>query len=970
LATLQRVVLKIVSGNFDDQVDMIRNDEIGALSKAFGGMVKQWKTNLAATEEYERLLAEREAKFVKTEERLKAEIAEQQHVMKLEVERAKLVAVTLEKISEVVNPQPGDLNRLVKNAMKLICGVFSADVAFLGRLSHEGKVLPSSHFWVSDHFDQQYFLKTVQAETYSVLASNLLREGSLVWENLAESPISPEKNHKQANMGIKASVIVMLDADETSMNTIGIGCFRAEKAWPENIVDYLRVMGKALHGALGRWRMEAALQDSEKRFRMIVEQAGEGFFIFDYEGRILDVNRQACHMLGYSREELVEASISDMDIEVEKEGHKERYWKPLGLGDYTTFESHHQRKDGKTFPVEVRLGRVNIGEDRLLLALARNIADRKQEEHKLVESEGRYRSLVDASPSAIMAIQDQRFIFVNPAGVELLGFREPDDLIGRDVLDVVAPTSLGVVRRRFRNFSDEKMFPPIELELLRNDGTSVIVEAASVPMELHGKPTIMMIGQDITGRKRAETRLQESEKRFRMIVEQAGEGFFVLDYEGRILDVNRQTCYMLGYSRNELLKASISDVDTEVEKKGHKERYWESLGPGNYTTFESHHQRKDGKTFPVEVRLGRVDIGEDRVLLALARNIADRKQKETELKKAFEKIMELKDQLEQENIHLRKEIELEYRHEAIVGKSDAIREILRQAEQVAGSDACVLILGETGTGKELLAHAIHNMSPRKGRVMIKVNCAALPASLIESELFGREKGAYTGALTKQIGRFEAANGSTIFLDEIGDLPMEMQVKLLRVLQDGQFERLGSTETIFADVRIIAATNRNLSDLVREGRFRKDLYYRINVFPITIPPLRERREDIPLLIGMFIKELGLKRGKSIDTMPKRTMDLLQSYSWPGNIRELRNVIERAMILSTGSKLRVDRLYSGEDMDTPQMGLDEINRIHIKKVLENNGWRIYGEKGAAKILQLKPSTLQYKIKKLNIEKPVLG
>jgi formate hydrogenlyase transcriptional activator len=321
------------------------------------------------------------------------------------------------------------------------------------------------------------------------------------------------------------------------------------------------------------------------------------------------------------------------------------------------------------------------------------------------------------------------------------------------------------------------------------------------------------------------------------------------------------------------------------------------------------------------------------------------------------------------NIHLRNEIELEYRYDTIVGKSPGIKEILRQAERVAASDTCVLILGETGTGKELIAHAIHNMSPRKARVMIKVNCAALPTSLIESELFGHEKGAYTGALTKQIGRFEAANGSTIFLDEIGDLPMEIQVKLLRVLQDGGFEHLGSTKTISADVRIVAATNRNLATLVKEGKFRKDLYYRLNVFPIVIPPLRERRGDIPLLVRSFIEELCTKKGKSIKSIPKKVMNLLMGYSWPGNIRELRNVIERGIILSNGPKLCIERLNPEEHTDYPEMGLDEIQKMHITKVLESTGWRIYGEKGAGKILNIKPSTLQYKMKRLNIEKPIL-
>jgi len=344
-----------------------------------------------------------------------------------------------------------------------------------------------------------------------------------------------------------------------------------------------------------------------------------------------------------------------------------------------------------------------------------------------------------------------------------------------------------------------------------------------------------------------------------------------------------------------------------------------------------------------------------------------RREAEVELQDSFDEIKQLKDRLEQENIFLREEIEIQFRHDEIVGDSDAIKGVLSQAEMVANQGTSVLILGETGTGKELLAHAIHNMSPRKDRAMIKVNCAALPSTLIESELFGREKGAFTGALSKQIGRFEAADGSTIFLDEVGDLPLELQAKLLRVLHEGQFERLGSIKTVSVDVRVIAATNHDLEQAIREGRFRQDLFYRLNVFPITIPPLRGRREDIPLLVWAFVKELGEGMGRSIEKISKKTMDMLQEYPWPGNVRELRNVIERAMILSTRSTLIIDRLGSKDPTQITNRTLEEIERNHIADVLESVQWRVYGKNGAAEILGLKPSTLQHRMKKLGIEKP---
>ena len=265
----------------------------------------------------------------------------------------------------------------------------------------------------------------------------------------------------------------------------------------------------------------------------------------------------------------------------------------------------------------------------------------------------------------------------------------------------------------------------------------------------------------------------------------------------------------------------------------------------------------------------------------------------------------MKDQLEAENIYFRQEIKMKHQFDHILGQSDGLKYVLYRAEQVAPQNTTVLILGETGTGKELIAAAIHNMSPRKDRPLITVNCAALPANLIESELFGREKGAFTGADTRQVGRFEIAHGSTLCLDEIGELPLELQAKLLRVIQHNEFERLGSSQTIKVDVRIVATTNRNLEEEVRKGRFRQDLYYRLNVFPITVPPLRQRKEDIPLLVQAFMERYARKLGKQITSIQKETMKALQDYPWPGNIRELESIIERAVILCPGPVLQSGR-----------------------------------------------------------------
>jgi len=347
-------------------------------------------------------------------------------------------------------------------------------------------------------------------------------------------------------------------------------------------------------------------------------------------------------------------------------------------------------------------------------------------------------------------------------------------------------------------------------------------------------------------------------------------------------------------------------------------------------------------------------------------NALERKRMEGQLRERLLEIEELKQRLERENIYLQEEIRLLVEHTDIVGQSLAIKKVLSQVEQVAGTDSTVLIQGETGTGKELLARAIHHLSSRKDRPLVTVNCASLPPTLIESELFGREKGAYTGALTRMAGRFEAADGATLFLDEIGELPQEVQSKLLRVLEEGRFERLGSTRTLQVNLRIIAATNRNLAQDVNEGRFRKDLYYRLNVFPIEIPSLRERPDDIPLLVWAFVRQFEKKMGKRVDSISRKNMEALQHHSWPGNVRELRNVIEHAMILSSGRNLNFPPPKSRLPEAPGTRNLQDLERRHILDVLEKSGWRLTGEGGASEILGLKRTTLQSRMKKLGIKR----
>jgi formate hydrogenlyase transcriptional activator len=340
---------------------------------------------------------------------------------------------------------------------------------------------------------------------------------------------------------------------------------------------------------------------------------------------------------------------------------------------------------------------------------------------------------------------------------------------------------------------------------------------------------------------------------------------------------------------------------------------------------------------------------------------------------AFDEIEALKDKLHQEKVYLEEEVRTAHNFGEIVGESATLRRVLKQVEAVAPTDSTVLILGETGTGKELIARALHDLSPRRERTFVELNCAAIPTGLLESELFGHEKGAFTGAITQKVGRFELAHQGTLFLDEVGDIPPELQPKLLRVLQEQEFERLGGTKTIKVDVRLVAATHRDLAKMVADGRFREDLYYRLNVFPVALPPLRERRDDIPRLVRHFTQHFARRMGRRIETIPSSALDALVRYPWPGNVRELQNIIERAVILSPGPSLQVplnDLQAAAEEASAPTavaVTLADAEREHILGALRDTGWVLGGPKGAAALLGMKRSTLRWKMQRLGISRP---
>ncbi len=451
-------------------------------------------------------------------------------------------------------------------------------------------------------------------------------------------------------------------------------------------------------------------------------------------------------------------------------------------------------------------------------------------------------------------------------------------------------------------------------------------------------------------------------------IEQAVVGIFWLDAKGRIHRANLAACRLFGYGEKEILGLTIPDLDPDFSQSYYK-RYWKDVQTKGEVTFEALPKRKDGTRLPVEVTSYYVNFGESGYTCTFVRDITLRKRSEEKLRETLAELRQLKDRLQEENLYLKKEIEVEHNFREILGRSPSFKKVLAQIELVATSEATVLILGETGTGKELIARAVHDLSNRKDQPLVKVNCAALPENLIESELFGHEKGAFTGALSMRTGRFELADGGTIFLDEIGDLSRELQVKLLRVLQECEFERVGSPKTIKVDVRVIAATNRNLEMLMRDGSFREDLFYRLNVFPLHLPPLRERREDIPLLVSHFVEKYGSKIGKKIESVPQKAMNELKAYHWPGNIRELENIIERAVIISRGGRLELGDWLLREGAQSRALALttlEENERQHILKALELTGWRVSGEKGAAKLLDINPKTLQSRMSRLGIRR----
>jgi formate hydrogenlyase transcriptional activator len=448
-------------------------------------------------------------------------------------------------------------------------------------------------------------------------------------------------------------------------------------------------------------------------------------------------------------------------------------------------------------------------------------------------------------------------------------------------------------------------------------------------------------------------------------VERAPDAILWVGSDGQIYRVNETACKLFDLTAEEIIGRKIYAINPEGDKKFFHD-IWLDLQREKMLQFETYILKKNGNRVPVEISANLIEFEGKEYTYGFIRDITMRKESEKKLQEALAEVENLKEQLREEVLYLCQEIKLNHNFDEIITKSDELIKILYKVEQVAATDSTVLIQGETGTGKELFARAIHKASNRRQKPMIKINCAALPSNLIESELFGHEKGAFTGAYARKIGRFELAHENTLFLDEIGELPLDLQVKLLDVLQEGEFSRIGGTRTLKVNVRIIAATNRDLEKAIDAGTFREDLYYRLNVFPITLPPLREHKEDIPFLAEYFTKKYSKKIGKKINTISKNLVERLIAYHWPGNVRELENVIEHGVIISEEGHLDCSDWIPKKGILPDQMlvTFQEMAKNYISKVLETTNGRVSGEKGAAKILGMKRTTLESKMKKLGI------
>ncbi|HEY8224493.1 MAG TPA: sigma 54-interacting transcriptional regulator [Pyrinomonadaceae bacterium] len=732
-------------------------------------------------------------------------------------------------------------------------------------------------------------------------------------------------------------------------------------------------------------RGEIALRASEARNRAILSAIPDLMFLQKHDGTYLDYHAKDPDALLMPPQQFLGKKMQDVLPPELAMGLAECFERALVSDKPVILEYSLEVPQGPRF-FEASVVKCD---DERILSTVRDITERKEAEKALRQSEEHLRQAQQAAKIGTWEwdVETGEAVWSDMIW-QLLGLEPGEGPSTHEYfLQFVHPDDLESFLRK----SNEAMAGAEyynEFRIVRKDGQVIWVSSKgrAVCSEDNVRKGMIGVTIDITQRKQADEALRQSEEHLRQAQQAARVGTWEWDVKTGNSVWSEMIWQLLGLEPG----AGESTLERFVEfihpddRAGALAKATAVIDNGTEYYDEFRIIPRNGQVIWVasKGRVIRSADGRPERMIGVNIDITERKIAEESLKNALAEVQQLKDRLHEENIYLKEEIRVAANFGQIVGESEALRRVLSSAERVAPLNTTVLILGETGTGKELLAHAIHNLSPRSKHPLVKVNCAALPAPLIESELFGHEKGAFTGADTKRAGRFAVAHGGTIFLDEVGELPLDLQAKLLRVLEEGELEVVGSSRTVHVDVRVIAATNRNLADAVVKGTFRSDLYYRLSIFPITMPPLRERREDIPMLVTHLVKQLSRKLGKEIETIPHNAMTMLQNYPWPGNVRELRNVIERAVIISEGSNLRLgdsldslllepqlpeDRSKPERDQNGDNETLEQNEYNLILRTLKKVYWRIEGPGGAAEILNVHPSTLRSRMRKLGIDRP---
>jgi PAS domain S-box-containing protein len=713
---------------------------------------------------------------------------------------------------------------------------------------------------------------------------------------------------------------------------------------------------------------EEAQHESEAKNRAILQAVPDLMFLQTMDGVYLDYHAQYPEDLLLSPQSFMGKNMRDV-LPPPLAQELSRSFQNAKLGETQVLE-YALPLNGTERWFEARM--VRTGER--MLSMVRDITERRLALLELQRSEERFGKAFRSNPQpmSLTTVREDRYVDVNESFLEMSGYSR-EEVIGRTSIELNIWETPDARRAFIDSLIEQGSLVNRETKFRTKDGWFRTLLSSAEFLDIADEKCLIVASSDVTDRVAAQQALRESEARFRNMADTAPVMIWVSDPAMGCVYVNKQWLDFTGKTMEQEAGAGWSkgihpdDLDLCLST------LTSSFAERKQFEMEYRLQRHDGE-YRWIFDAGTPRFSADGVFLGYIGTCLDmtqRKEFERELCQAHEELFELKNQLEAENVYLLGELELGQtlaEFGEIVGRSDAIKHVLFDITQVAPTDSTVLITGETGTGKELVARAIHNSSTRKDKPLIRVNCGALAPTLIESELFGHEKGAFTGAGARKLGRFDLANGGTIFLDEIGELPIELQVKLLRVIQENEFERVGGTDTIKTDARIIAATNRDLKAEVAKGTFREDLWYRLNVYPIELPPLRMRMEDLPLLVEHFSKIYANKLGKTIMSISPRAMHRLQAHSWPGNIRELANVIERAIILTSGSVLQtIDHFeLPGEASATSPQTLEDVERDHILKTLKNTGWRIEGPYGAAKVLGINASTLRTRMRKLGIQR----